>query len=261
MKKPCLVCGTLSNNPKYCSILCYGIDLSGKSKKIKCPICRTPTTNEKFCSLKCSNKYSRLFGKRKTKRTHQCPTCKKQYSTYHDNQIYCSRSCKERVYSINEYYFDNITQDNAYILGVIFSVGQMLLGYNNKILFRHKDKIIIEMISSALSSNYPIKKVGPHWEIRPSSRNLVDRLVELGFRRESKYFWFPQIPQDCKLLFIQGMMDTAVIKTKSGKIYKLVRSKELFLNIKEFGWKGTYTLSGIWTWWLFMRNCLCICKK
>ena len=152
------------------------------------------------------------------------------------------------TFKINEHYFDEITPDNAYILGVIFSVGQMLNQCENKILFRHKDKIIIEMISSALSSEYPIKWKNPHWEIRPSSSHLIDRLVDLGFRRESKFFCFPEIGQSCKALFIQGMMDTTVVKTKKNKTYKLVRSRELFLNIREWGWRGYYSISGIWTW-------------
>ena len=41
------------------------------------------------------------------------------------------------------------------------------------------------MITSALSSQYPIKWKNPHWEIRPSSSHFIDRLVDLGFRRES----------------------------------------------------------------------------
>ena len=61
-------------------------------------------------------------------------------------------------------------------------------------------------------------------------------------------FCFPEVPGDYKATFIQGRMDTSVVKTKSGKIYKLVRSKELFLNIKEFGWRGYYSQSGIWVW-------------
>jgi hypothetical protein len=164
------------------------------------------------------------------------------------NQKWCSKTCYRRKFKFNENYFDEITPDNAYILGVIFSTGQMLNQCENKILFRHKDKIIIEMITSALSSQYPIKWKNPHWEIRPSSSHFIDRLVDLGFRRESKFFCFPEISEGCKSLFIQGMMDTTVVKTKKNKTYKLVRSKELFLNMKEFGWKGFYSLSGIWTW-------------
>jgi hypothetical protein len=104
------------------------------------------------------------------------------------------------------------------------------------------------MITSALSSQYPIKWKNPHWEIRPSSSHFIDRLVDLGFRRESKFFCFPEVPGDCKAAFIQGMMDTAPTKSRKKKIYKLVRSKELFLNMLEWGWRGYYSISGIWTW-------------
>jgi len=44
------------------------------------------------------------------------------------------------------------------------------------------------------------------------------------------------------------MMDTAPTKSRKKKIYKLVRSKELFLNMLEYGWRGYYSISGIWTW-------------
>jgi hypothetical protein len=248
LKQPCKVCGELTNNKIYCSILCYGLFKKSELKRTTCPICRKKTENPKFCSIKCRDKFAQKFGKKRTKRTKLCPSCQKHFSTYYPNQIWCSKTCYRRKFKINEHYFDEITSDNAYILGVIFSVGQMLNACENKILFRHKDKIIIEMISSALSSEYPIKRKNPHWEIRPSSKHLVDRLVDLGFRRESKFFSFPEIPHSCKALFIQGMMDTTVVKTKKNKLYKLVRSKELFLNMREFGWRGYYSLSGIWTW-------------
>jgi hypothetical protein len=50
-----------------------------------------------------------------------------------------------------------------------------------------------------------------------------------------------------KRTFIQGMMDTTPSKSRKKDI-KLVRSKELFLNMLEWGWRGNYSVSGIWTW-------------
>lgn len=248
MKKPCKVCGELTNNKIYCSLLCYGLFQKSELKRTTCPVCRKKTKNPKFCSIKCRDKFSKKFGKKRTKVSKLCPTCGKYFSTPMKNQKWCSKTCYRRKFKFNENYFDEITRDNAYILGVIFSTGQMLNQCENKILFRHKDKVIIEMITSALSSQYPIKWKNPHWEIRPSSSHFIDRLVDLGFRRESKFFCFPEVPGDCKATFIQGMMDTAPTKSRKKKIYKLVRSKELFLNMLEWGWRGYYSISGIWTW-------------
>lgn len=248
MNIPCIVCGTLTKNRKFCSILCYGLYQRDHLKRKTCPVCRKKHKNTKFCSFECQKKFSKILGKRDTKKTKVCETCGKNFTTSKITNRYCSYSCKYRKYKINEKYFDEITQDNAYILGVVFSIGQMINGTENKILLRHKDEIIIKMVKGALDMEYPIKFLNKYWELRPSSTPLVDRLIDLGFRKESKHFWFPEIPENCKGLFIQGMMDTSVRKTKSGKVYRLVRSKEIFLNMIPFGWKGVYTLSGIWAW-------------
>lgn len=121
----------------------------------------------------------------------------------------------QRLYTINDDYFDSMGHNQAYLLGFIAADGTV--GKNNnsiKIALASVDKSFLEKIKEELQSNAPIndfedKNGFTHSEFRFSSTKIKQRLADFGIIPNKTYESFsPQnIPDEYLIDFIRGYFD------------------------------------------------------
>ncbi len=118
-----------------------------------------------------------------------------------------------KIYRLNEQFFDNITNDSAYVLGWIASDGCIYINkkYSSyRLQFEIKDKEILELINELLDSNKQISYLKDRdlYSLHLSSKYMIDRLLQLGITpRKSKIIEMPLMNDECKKHFIRGVFD------------------------------------------------------
>ena len=121
----------------------------------------------------------------------------------------------QRLYIINDDYFDNIGHNQAYLLGFIAADGTVNKNDNSiKIALSSVDKSFLEEMKKELKSNAPIsdfedKNGFKHSEFRFSSVKIKQRLANFGIIPNKTYeSFFPQnIPNEYLIDFIRGYFD------------------------------------------------------
>lgn len=114
----------------------------------------------------------------------------------------------QRKYHTNVNFFKEWNPQMAYILGFIFSDGNI---HNGTLRWdiQTRDKKVLEGINACMSSNYPIKtdKRG-YTQLKINSVIIVDSLSQLGvIPNKSKCCKFPEIPNLYMRDFIRGILD------------------------------------------------------
>lgn len=164
--------------------------MSYKSKP--CLTCGEITKNIKFCSRKCS---ASRFIKR-----HDliCQNCGKSFT--HNNiydinrgkMKYCSEACKKRRYHLDHSYFSMpLTEEKRITLGQIIVIGE-IVDYRSIKMF--SDLSTLEDINIKLESTYRIKKSDKGlYRLDIISERMVLDLVRLGL---SNRFLYQDVPDD-----------------------------------------------------------------
>ena len=232
-KKPCKV--------MYCSNLCKqkAFQKTDKYLKNKCKVCEKPCSNL-FCSNECKG-----IDKTKEPYVAVCEACGKEF-TYkipaykrRGQMRFCSKSCKNMVFSVDDNYFKG-SEDTSKIyqtLGFLFGNAVILdikIGVFDIIAEETKLKNFVETIKST----YRIQKTDGKdmWRSYIKSYEMVNYLFDLGFTANHETHEFPTILPEYKLDFIKGYADTnselhqdgavMFIKTKS---YSIARGIAEFL--------------------------------
>lgn len=157
---------------------------------------------------------------------------------------------------INEAFFDNWTEQSAYVLGYIWADGTLTKtkGYR-RVQISSNDRQIIEDIHNAMESTYSITETNYEGErtrciISFGSPKLIARLEELGLtERKSNTKTFPNVPHEFLPHFIRGYFDgnghfTYELKKKDGNKRKMhsgfTTGSEVFLiglveSLHDFG--------------------------
>lgn len=129
---------------------------------------------------------------------------------------------------INEAFFDNWTEESAYVIGYIWADGVLSKAKGHeRIQISSTDKDIIEQIHKAMESDYSIVESsygeGKMIYITGFSRpNMIAKLEELGLtERKSNTKLFPNVPREFLPHFIRGYFDgnghfTYELKKKDG---------------------------------------------
>lgn len=118
-----------------------------------------------------------------------------------------------RKYKLDESFFDKWTNESAYVLGWIYTDGNL-----SKSRPRMKicccDKDIIVTISKLIGSTHPIYEHTPKNRTRPQftlvvdSQKIYDRLIEIGLTpSKSKTTTVPNVPQKYFSHFLRGVID------------------------------------------------------
>lgn len=121
----------------------------------------------------------------------------------------------QRLYTINDDYFDNIDHNQAYLLGFIAAVGTISKNSNSiKIALSSVDRDFLEKIKVELESSAPISDFEDrngfkHSEFRFSSLKIKQKLANFGIIPNKTYeSFFPQnIPDEYLIDFIRGYFD------------------------------------------------------
>lgn len=115
-------------------------------------------------------------------------------------------------YSINHSYFSCIdTEEKAYILGLLYADG-CVCSTNNciSIVFQTKDRDLLDIIKTALTSTHPIKHFSTYSLFNFTSKQLKQDLITLGcVPKKSKILQFPEFLILSPLLkhFLRGYFD------------------------------------------------------
>lgn len=199
---------------------------------MSCPICSNPIpkNNKYYCSNKCRG-ISMLRPV-----TYHCITCNKPF-VYSDasqqrrgKMLHCSEECKFRKYSLNEYYFDVMTPEVAYTLGILYSIGYC---HNHREVKLYSSQEVLSEVNRLLGSSYPIQKSsGKKYKIRILSSRLVLALTKLGLGKDPLYFEFPSghlNPSD----FISGFLFASGVNFEDGVNSVHMLSHKLALEMCE----------------------------
>lgn len=133
-------------------------------------------------------------------------------------------SKSKRIYSINEEFFRNQTQNMAYILGLWWSDGSIAPSHTGEInefniTLKNEEKLLTQ-IRNEMGSNIPLK-IHPQtgaFVLKIFSRKICQDLITLGGRRnKSKNLSWPNIDDDFIPSFIKGYFDgDGCISQKTG---------------------------------------------
>lgn len=181
---------------------------------------------------------------------------------------------KQKIYKVNENYFDTLNNNNAYILGLLSADGNISKEGNRITLsICDKDSEILQIILNHIHSTYPIteyvvKKKYKQKIFRITSKKLCEKLSIYGIvPKKSLKLKFPDI--NCNLIsdYIRGYFDGdgSITITKSNNIaITILGTKEFTTTLKELynkkfnnslGWVGRHNKSKIYHFCLHGNIC------
>jgi intein/homing endonuclease len=111
------------------------------------------------------------------------------------------------LYSVNENFFKNWSNEMAYVLGFTFADGSLS---ENTVAWeiQRRDRRILEKINASMNSNYPIKltKKEKYVRLRVSNPNIIKDLnrFQLMVKKSRE---FPDVPERFLSHFIRGFLD------------------------------------------------------
>ncbi|MFC1691712.1 LAGLIDADG family homing endonuclease [Nanoarchaeota archaeon] len=119
------------------------------------------------------------------------------------------RHFRNRMYSIDHYFFKQWSAEMAYVLGFFFSDGDVSSDKRCIRIHLHKqDHYILEIISGVMGSNRPVRFYSNSVTLRLDSKMLVTDIIKLGCTpRKSKTLRFPRIKNKFLSHFIRGYFD------------------------------------------------------
>lgn len=162
-------------------------------------------------------------------------------SIYHKaNRLGFGRIIKPRKHKVNEEFFNEINNESAYVLGWMFSDGNVQADQRTfRLHLNKKDIKIIETIRELLKSEHPFYfgKLNDV-ELRIHSRKLCKKLIEFGcVPRKTWCLEFPKkMPNDYLNHFVRGFFDGdgSIHFNKPNVIkIKIVGTKEFIEGLKE----------------------------
>lgn len=123
----------------------------------------------------------------------------------------------KRKYTLNEDYFDVISENQAYILGLLFADGHNNTSRGEVVLqLQLSDREVLERINREIGSNRPLRAVvlkdpkhAHQSRLSVASRKMSDRLASIGMMHNKTYtLEYPAwLPQDMQRHFIRGYVD------------------------------------------------------
>lgn len=114
-------------------------------------------------------------------------------------------------YAVNERAFDDWTDSNAWLLGMLWTDGWMVKG--NSVGIKSKDAEVLEHAKRILGTTADIKTVWtrgkPYQQIQVASKGLADKLRSLGMHRaKSLSIEYPSaLPEEYFWSFMRGVID------------------------------------------------------
>ena len=120
-----------------------------------------------------------------------------------------------KKHTVNETFFDKLNENSAYILGLIYSDGNIAWNtkkgyYSLTITASEKDVAHLENIRNLLTSTKPLLYAPKtkSYRLIVNNKNLCLRLMQLGVTpRKSLTIKFPEIPQGHLKHFMRGVID------------------------------------------------------
>lgn len=143
---------------------------------------------------------------------------------------------KQKLYSLDNFFFDKWSPTMAYILGFWFADGHMRHDKSYRIVFNSRDYSILLKIKECFKCNYPIKKYkrkdGIDYQLVLYSKYLYHRLLSLGgMQCKSKKVSFPKVPKKYLADFLRGYFDgdgsvfyTSYVHSKTKRLRRELRS-------------------------------------
>jgi len=205
--KTCRQCGGPSKKT-YCSKLCANRwwKQSAGFKKNKCIECEKPCSNL-YCSYKCKAK--------KQIREYKaiCQFCGNEFIFHkigyqkRGQMKYCSFSCANAVYTLNDTFFTHHTNISEIyqILGFLFSCGKIFDIRTNQIEIK-SSKPNLEKFNQIVKSDFIIKKAEgkDNFKLVVRSQPWIEYLFDIGFTDSLESHTFPTILDEYKQDFIDG---------------------------------------------------------
>ncbi len=123
---------------------------------------------------------------------------------------------KHQKYTVNEDFFDDLTEESAYILGFIYADGNVswntIKGYYSlTITAAAKDKEHLELFRVKLNSTKPLlySQKTNSYRLIANSKKLCEKLINLGvIPKKSMVVTFPNfIPKKLMKHFLRGIID------------------------------------------------------
>jgi hypothetical protein len=183
------------------------------------------------------------------------------------------RKFRKRLHKVNEHFFDKWTSSSAYVLGWLYSDGNVT---QDKRTFRfHQNKKDLEVfikIKKLMKSNHKIKISGNYLSFVVHSTKMCKRLIKLGcMPRKAKKIRFPKnIPANYTNHFVRGYFDgdgsisfnkpnTIRIRFIGNERFMKALKKEIYVQIGLKG-KTKEALKPLWKIDFYGDNARNICK-
>ncbi|MEP5339451.1 MAG: LAGLIDADG family homing endonuclease [Algibacter sp.] len=212
MKKKCKKCG-LAEFKLYPNKLCqrclslkFEESIRDKGKEIF--IDSGTLINEYLVNLKSANQIAKDYGVK----SHKIRKYLKNYA------IPGRSSIKANTKYINENVFQKLDEESAYLLGYIFTDGDLILNKNKHTFFLRiysKHRYLIENVKSILQAEAKVQHRGKkRWkEINQSEmffihierQSIIIDLMDLGMKLDKSELKFPEIPKKLIHHFIRGL--------------------------------------------------------
>ena len=149
-------------------------------------------------------------------------------------------------YSLDENYFDKLTERSAYFLGLMYADGYNNTEFHNICLsLQEDDKYILDAFLKDLSTNRPLLKINSknirhktQYKIQIKNKHMSEQLKIFGcVQAKTKIITFPEIPKELVSHFIRGYFDGdgCVYIDKKKTIHTTIIGTESFcLSINKF---------------------------
>lgn len=113
------------------------------------------------------------------------------------------------IHKINDSFFSNWSNEMAWVLGMLYSDGN--LNKKGYISISSIDKEVLNKLKTCLSSSHPISKVKQNNKLYTfvfCCVKIYDDLIELGLHpKKAKTIKYPDIPEKFESHFIRGLFD------------------------------------------------------
>ena len=131
-------------------------------------------------------------------------------SVYHKaHKLRIPRPIRKRYNKVDESFFSVWTRESAYVLGWMFSDGNVTADKRTfRLHLNKKDLKIVAKIKKALKSNHGIKIHGDYLRFSVHSKKMCSDLIALGCGpKKAKKIRLPKIPQKYLSNFVRGYFD------------------------------------------------------